>query len=245
MSNNQPTILITGGAKRIGKAIAEHFHANGFNVVISYRHSQSGADSLVSDLNQLRSNSAKALPLDLSDYNQFKAFSLDAINAFGGIDVLVNNASAFYPTPIENASNDDWDDLMGSNVKAAFFLSQALLPELKKQQGSIINLVDIYAEKPLKDHPIYSMSKAAIAMMTRALAQDLAPDVRVNGISPGAILWPETSNPEWEKALLEKVPMQRIGSAEDIARTAYFLSCSAPYITGQIIAVDGGRSLNM
>lgn len=238
-------VLITGGAKRLGKAIAEHFHANGFNVLISYRHSAVAANEFINALNTNRANSAKALPLNLLATHSFSSFADNAIQAFGRIDVLINNASSFYPTPIDEASEQQWDDLIGSNVKAAFFLSQALLPELTKSQGSIINLVDIYADKPLKNHPIYSMSKSAIAAMTRALAQDLAPSVRVNGVSPGAILWPEASNPEWEKALLEKVPMQRIGQDTDIAKCAYFLACDAPYITGQIIAVDGGRSLNM
>lgn len=242
--NNTPVVLITGAARRIGAAMARHFHHNGYAVVISYRHSGDEAKALVDELNAQRRNSAMALPLDLQAIATIEPFAETACQCFGRIDVLINNASCFYPTPVGQINEAQWDAVISSNVKAAFFLTQALTPALNKHQGSVINLVDIYAEKPLKDYPLYSISKAAIAMLTRSLALELAPDIRVNGISPGAILWPENSNPAWESALLEKIPMHKTGTASDIAETALFLA-HTPYITGQIIAVDGGRSLNM
>lgn len=242
--NNNLVLLITGAAKRIGAATARYFHQQGYNVVLTYHQSQQQALQLIDELNQQRPNSAKALALALNDSEAIADCAKTALNCFGRIDVLINNASSFYPTPLQQATLQQWDNLINSNVRAAFLLSQALSETLTQQQGCIINLVDIYADKPLLNHSIYNISKAAIAMLTKSLALDLAPNVRVNGVSPGAILWPENSDSAWQQSLLEKIPLQRLGSAEDIAKTAYFLAQS-PYITGQIIAVDGGRSLNM
>lgn len=241
---DSPVVFITGAAKRIGAATAQHFHQQGFRVIISYHQSANAAEELVSSLNQQRPHSAAALALDLLAIKSIAAVAQQALNHFGRIDVLINNASSFKPTPIEQITEQQWDETLNSNVKAALFLSQALAKELAERNGCIINLVDIYAEKPLKNHIAYNVSKAGIAMLTRTLALDLAPATRVNGISPGAILWPENSNTAWQQSLLEKIPLNKLGDVDDIAKTALFLAQS-PYITGQIIAVDGGRSLNI
>lgn len=240
-----PVVLITGAAKRLGAGMAKHFHQQGYSVVVSYQNSEQAAQNLVDELNQKRKQSAYAMRLNLSDSTSFKEFAKQLESQVGRrLDVLINNASAFYPTPFEQSTESEWAELIDVNVKAAYFLSQALHTQLSANKGCIINMVDIYAQKPLKNHPVYSISKAAMAMLTQSLALELAPAVRVNGISPGAILWPENSNPEWEQSLLEKIPLQTIGSIEAIAKTAYLLADNH-YITGQIIAVDGGRSLNM
>lgn len=239
-----PVVLITGAAQRLGAGMAKHFHQHGYSVVISYQNSEQAAQNLVNELNQQRRQSAYAMPLNLGDSASFKGFAKQLESQVGRLDVLINNASAFYPTPFEQSMDSQWAELIDVNVKAAYFLSQTLHTQLSANNGCIINMVDIYAQKPLKNHPIYSISKAAMAMLTQSLALELAPAIRVNGISPGAILWPENSNPEWEQSLLEKIPLQTVGSIEAIAKTAYLLADNH-YITGQIIAVDGGRSLNI
>ncbi|MGK0498441.1 MAG: pteridine reductase [Oceanicoccus sp.] len=240
------TALITGAAQRIGAEIARRLHQQDCNVIIHYRGSADAAKKLAAALNQQRNGSAQCLQADLSNMDDVKRLAKQALACFGQIDVLVNNASSFYPTAFQQASEDDWSALIDSNVKGPFFLSQYLSDSLKKQQGCIINLVDIHSEKPLREHSIYCMAKAAVAMMTQSLAKELAPEVRVNGVSPGAILWPEQEmNNKQKESVLEKVPMQRTGEASDIAKTVAFLVNDAPYITGQIIAVDGGRSLNL
>lgn len=239
-----PVVLITGAAQRLGAGMAKHFYQQGYSVVISYQNSEQAAQNLVDELNQQRKQSTYAMRLNLSDSTSFKEFAKQLESQVGRLDVLINNASAFYPTPFEQSTELQWAELIDVNVKAAYFLSQALHTQLSANKGCIINMVDIYAQKPLKNHSIYSISKAAMTMLTQSLALELAPAVRVNGISPGAILWPENSNPEWEKSLLEKIPLQTIGSIEAIAKTACLLA-ENHYVTGQIIAVDGGRSLNM
>lgn len=239
-----PVVLITGAAKRLGAAMAKYFHQQGYLVVITYQHSKTTAEALVDQFNQQRCGSAYAFYLDLNHSSSFAAFAAELLEKTQRLDVLINNASAFYPTPFAQSSEEEWAALMDCNVKAPYFLCQAFQSALEQQQGCIINMVDIYAQKPLKQHPIYSMSKAAIAMLTQSLALELAPKIRVNGISPGAILWPENSDAAWEKQLLEKIPLQTIGSVEAIAQTAFLLAQNH-YITGQIIAVDGGRSLHM
>lgn len=242
-----PVILITGAAKRIGHACARTFHQQGYNVAIHYRGSADAAQTLVTELNRLRADSAQALQADLSDLDAVRKLPQCIADDLGPLTALINNASGFFPTPIDHASEDDWQALMDSNLKGPYFLTQACLPWLREAQGAVVNIVDIYAEKPLSQHSIYCMAKAGVAMMTRALAQELAPAVRVNGIAPGAILWPEQTNAsldEEREHLLRRVPLQRIGEPDDIARTAWFLVNDAPYITGQILAVDGGRSIN-
>ncbi|WP_299597180.1 pteridine reductase [uncultured Microbulbifer sp.] len=239
------TALITGAAARLGRAIAEELHRE-HRVVIHYRHSAEAALALVETLNQRRAGSAAAVQSNLDGLEACQQLADAARACFGEIDVLVNNASAFYPTPIGTADEHQWEELMGSNLKAPFFLSQALAPTLAESNGCIVNLADIHADKPMPNHTIYSAAKAGLVMMTKSLARELAPQVRVNGVAPGAILWPEQESQGYNKEqILARIPMQRSGDPKDIARTVRFLAADAPYITGQIIAVDGGRSLNI
>lgn len=240
------TALVTGAAQRIGAEICQQLHARGFNIIVHYRASASAANSLRDNLNQLRANSCICLQADLESLADVTKLAQATLDHCSSLDVLINNASSFYPTPTLEASEEDWQALINANLHGPFFLSKQLLPALIKSQGCIINLVDIHSDKPMRNHSIYSIAKAGVAMMTKSLAQEFAPDVRVNGVSPGAILWPEfDSNAKAEQAILSKIPMQRIGETLDIANTVGFLVCDAPYITGQIIAVDGGRTLNM
>ncbi|MGP9801214.1 pteridine reductase [Rheinheimera sp. NSM] len=244
----QPVVLITGSAKRLGRQMIETLHRQQYRVIIHCNRSRSEADALAQQLNQLRPHSAAVLQADLLDIAALPQLAQQALACFNRLDVLVNNASAFYPTAVGSATPAQWQELFGSNVQAPYFLSQALAPQLAKNHGAIINMVDIHAEKPLLGHSIYCMAKAALLMMTKSLARELAPTIRVNGIAPGAILWPDspaTATPlaEQDKAqILAQIPLQRLGATTDIAQTLLFL-LQAPYITGQIIAVDGGRSL--
>ncbi len=240
---NSKTVLITGAAKRIGAECVRHFHAQGYQVVIHYKRSKAEAEALQMHLNQQRPDSALCLQADLSDIQEVQSLAQKTLAWQGGVDLLINNASSFYPSKIGNITEQVWDELMGSNLKGAFFLAQALAPSLKSRQGSIINLVDIYADTGLKDHPVYSIAKAGVKMMTKVLARELAPQVRVNGISPGAILWPEQGEQsDQQKAILAKTSLQRIGSPQDIAACAWYLAELAPYSSGQTIRVDGGRA---
>ena len=246
-SSNNKVALVTGAAHRIGERIAKELHGSGYRIVIHYRNSASAAEQLVDTLNEQRADSAQCLQANLADLQSIKSLAAQTVNRWGRLDALVNNASSFYPTDIQTSTEEQWEDLMSGNVKGAFFLSQALIPELEKTRGCIVNLIDIHAEVPLKNHSIYCIAKAGAAMMTKSLANDLGPHIRVNGISPGAILWPENEaqlTVEAKSEILKRVPLEKIGDPGDIARTAKFLICDAPYITGQIIAVDGGRSLN-
>ena len=240
------TILITGGAKRIGRQMALNLHEAGHNIVVHYRSSAGAANHLVVEMNSRRTNSALCLQADLLDINAIPSLVAEVIEAFGRLDVLINNASTFYPTPIELLEEEFWNDLLGSNLKAPAFLVKACAAHFRESQGSIINILDIHARKPMAKHPIYSAAKAGLEMLTKALARDLAPEVRVNGVSPGAILWPENdSGMEDQQGVLDKIPLQRMGEPEDIASLVRFLVDGAPYITGQVIAVDGGRSVVM
>jgi pteridine reductase len=236
--------LITGAAQRIGAAIARVLHAEGMDLVLHYRSSAGPARALAAELNGVRADSVRLVAADLLDADA-PALLLEAVAAFRGrLDVLVNNASSFFPTPIGDASEDDWNALMGPNLKAPFFLSQAAAPGLRAAGGCIVNLVDIHAERSLAGHPIYSMAKAGNAMMVKALARELGPEVRVNGIAPGAILWPEQGlSGNAKQEILSRTALRRAGTPEDIARTLLFLVRDADYITGQIIAVDGGRTI--
>ena len=239
------TALITGAAARLGRAITEELHRD-HQVIVHYRHSAQGALELVDTLNQRRAGSAVAIQSNLSGAEDCQQLADAALASFGEITLLVNNASAFYPTPIGGANEQQWEELMGSNLKAPFFLSQALAPILAENRGSIVNLADIHADKPMPSHTIYSAAKAGLVMMTKSLARELAPQVRVNAVAPGAILWPEQESEGYNKEqILARIPMQRSGDPSDIARTVRFLAADAPYITGQVIAVDGGRSLNI
>ena len=243
MSKETSTVLITGGARRIGNQIAKTLHSSGHNIMVHYRSSSGEADELVRELNELRSDSAGSVQGDLLDIDTIPLVINKTVDTFGSLDVLINNASTFYPTPIELINEEFWNDLIGSNLKAPMFLVKSAKPHLTKSKGCIINIVDVYARKPLSDHPIYCSAKAGLEMLTKSLARDLAPEVRVNGVSPGAILWPENETVENQQIVLEKVPLQRMGDPTDIAKTVKFLIEDGTYITGQIIAVDGGRSV--
>lgn len=246
MNSEQKVALVTGAAHRIGAEISRTLHHRGYNVLLHYRESRQPAAVLAEELNRARPDSANCLQADLTDHAQVLKLAQSTLDCYGRLDVLVNNASTFYPTPANQATLEDWHILIDSNVKGPFFLTQALTPELTHRRGTIVNIVDIHSERPMRDHTIYSIAKAGVAMMTKTLAKELAPEVRVNGVSPGAILWPDEGLAEHHKtSILSKVPLERIGEAGDIARTVAFLVDDAPYISGQIIAVDGGRSLSM
>ena len=238
--------LVTGAAKRIGAVIASTLHDAGANVAIHYHRSAADAEQLAADLNRRRPKSAFTVAADMLDIADVERMAAEVQKRIGSnrLDVLVNNASSFYPTPLGTVTPEQWHDLMGSNLKAPLFLSQALLPALRAARGVIINIVDVHAQRPLRDHPVYGAAKAGLAMLTRSLAKDLGPDVRVNGVSPGAILWPDEGMTEpLRAAIVKQTALKRTGEPQDIARTVLFLVRDAPYITGQIIAVDGGRSV--
>lgn len=237
-------VLVTGGAKRLGAAIGRRLHAAGANLVVHYHRSRPAADALVADLEAIRAGSATAVQADLHDVARLPALVEAAVARFGRLDVLVNNASSFYPTPVGTITLAQYDDLLGTNLRAPLFLSQAAAPALAESRGLILNMVDIHGRRPLRAHPVYSAAKAALAMLTQSLARELGPEVRVNGIAPGPVLWPERDLDESLKdEIIARTALKRSGSPEDIARTAYFLAAEAPYVTGQVIVVDGGRSL--
>ena len=239
-----PVALITGSARRIGAEIVRTLHANGMRVIIHYRNSAQEARALADSLNSSRPDSAAILQADLDQPDQVRQLAQDALGYFGRMDLLVNNASSFYPTPVDQADDADWDRLVHSNLRAPFILSQKLADALRQQQGCIINIVDVYAEKPLQTHTLYCMAKAGLAMMTRSLARELGPDIRVNGVSPGPILWPEAGQMN-QQAIQDATALKRCGSPQDIAQTVLCLGTQAPFVTGQILAVDGGRSLTL
>ena len=236
--------LITGAARRIGAAIARTLHSHGANVAIHYRGSAEEAADLTDELNSQRADSATSYAADLTDMAGLNTLVEDVVAWRSRLDILVNNASSFYPTPVGEITEDQWDDLIGTNLKAPLFLSQAAVPSLREARGVIINIVDVHSQRPLRDHTVYGPSKAGLAMLTRSLAKDLAPEVRVNGVSPGAILWPENGMSGATKdAILEQVPLGRPGTPDDVANAVLFLAKDADYVTGQIIAIDGGRSI--
>ena len=237
-------VLITGAAKRIGATCARLLHDQGCNIVLHYRSSTQDVLQLFNELNQKRPDSVKLIKADLLNMDELMALANEAKSAWGALDVLVNNASAFYPQTMGEVSEQEWDELLGSNLKAPFFLSKALSSTLASQKGCIINIIDIHAERGLKGYPVYSIAKAGLAAMTKVLAKELGPDIRVNGVSPGAVLWPENDLSEQDKAeILQRVALKCNGKPEDIAKAVRFLIEDANYITGQIISVDGGRTL--
>ncbi|NJN46316.1 MAG: pteridine reductase [Candidatus Competibacteraceae bacterium] len=238
------TALITGSAQRIGAVIARTLHQAGMNIALHYRSSKQAAETLSAELNTLRPGSVLLLQADLQDTGHLATLVEQAASRWHGLDLLVNNASSFYPTPLENATEAQWDELFASNLKAPFFLAQAATPYLRKKQGNIINMADIHAQHPLRQHTIYCAAKAGLVMLTQSLARELAPAVRVNAIAPGAILWPEQGANETTQAnILSRIALQRAGTPEEIAQTVLFLIRAGSYITGQVIAVDGGRTL--
>ncbi len=241
---NGEVILVTGAARRIGAAIVTRLHEDGAAVAIHYRSSAKDADELAARLNAVRPDSAATFQADLLDLQRIPALVAAVCDWHGRLDALVNNASTFYPTPVGSITEAHWDDLMGSNLKAPLFLSQAVTRELEKRRGAIVNIVDIHSDRPLRNHAVYGPAKAGLAMLTRSLAKDLAPSIRVNGVSPGAILWPEDGlSDAAQQSILRQVPLQRPGNPEDIADCVLYLLRDAEYVTGQIIAVDGGRSV--
>lgn len=236
--------LITGAARRIGAAITERLHEAGADVAIHYRNSAAEAKELRRKLNDARPDSAEIFAADLNDTGAVSRLIGAVVDWAGRLDILVNNASSFYATPVGSINDAQWDDLIGSNLKAPLFLSQAAWPHLKSAHGTIVNLLDIHSRRPLKNHPVYASAKAGLAGLTRSLAKDLAPEVRVNGIAPGAILWPEEGmTHEIKNNILKRVPLRRPGDPRDIADCVIYLVRDAMYVTGQIIAVDGGRSI--
>ncbi|MCV2885171.1 pteridine reductase [Aestuariibacter sp. AA17] len=238
-----PVALITGSAKRIGAHIAGHLHQLGYNIVLHYHHSEKDALSLCSQLNQTRPHSCKVVQGDLCNVSDVAAVADNAIQAFSKLNVLINNASSFFPTPFGEITPDHWHHLVGSNLQGPLFLSQACLPTLKANRGVIINMADIHVERPLARHSVYTLAKAGLVNLTKSLACELAPDIRVNAVAPGAILWPEAPLSESEKAaVLASIPANRLGSAQDIAEAIAYL-IRATYVTGQVISVDGGRSI--
>jgi pteridine reductase len=240
------TALITGAANRLGAQIARTLHQNGANLIIHYRQSAANAMALEQQLNTLRIDSASCIQADLNVLDSINSMARQAAGLYHGLDILINNASSFYPTPVGQISEKDWDDLTASNFKAPLFLSQACYPYLSEAAGVIINMLDIYASLPLNKHSLYCCAKAANQMLVKSLALEMAPEVRVNGIAPGAILWPENSDatkPDYKKAVLEKIPLQRIGDPGSITQAVMFL-LGNEYVTGEVIRVDGGRSLH-
>jgi len=238
--------LITGGARRVGAEIARVLHAHSMHLVIHYRSSKDDAHALQAELEKHRPKSVSLVKGDLLEVAQMPGIVKEAVAAFGRLDALINNASSFYPTPVGQATEEQWDDLIGTNLKAPFFIAQAAAPHLKQAHGCIVNIADIHGERPIKQYPIYSAAKAGLVMLTKSLARELAPDVRVNAIAPGTILWPEGEaelSADQQQAMLARIPLRRSGSPDDIARTALFLIRDAGYISGQVIAVCGGRTV--
>lgn len=240
--------LVTGGAKRVGAAICRRLHAAGANVIVHYRSSAAEAHALEAELRALRRDSVRLVQADLLPAGAAAELVREAVLTWGGLDVLVNNASSFYPTVLGEIGEKAWDDLIGTNLKVPLFLSQAAARELRKARGSIVNIVDIHAEFPMKNHVVYTAAKGGLLALTRSLARELGPEVRVNGVAPGTILWPE--NDTWQdevarQRIINQTALKRIGEPDDIAKAVEFLACAAPYVTGQVIAVDGGRSVNL
>jgi pteridine reductase len=242
----RPVALITGGARRVGAVIARTLHAQGYDLAIHYRHSAKEAQALAAELEQQRPDSTLLLQADLSDLSVLPAIIDKLLAHYGRLDALINNASSFYATPLGAATTAQWNELFASNAQAPFFLSQAAIPALRKARGGIVNLVDIYAERPLADHPLYCMAKAALLAMTRSMALDLGPDIRVNGVAPGAVMWPsEGKSDDEQNEMIQRTPLRRAGRPEDVASAVLWLLRDAPYVTGQIIRVDGGRTLSV
>ncbi len=240
----QKNVLITGAAKRIGAACARLLHNEGCNVFLHYRSSKEAALQLCYELNQIRADSAYMMQADLLNKDELESLVSEACMAWGKIDVLVNNASSFYPTAVSDVTEQQWDELMGSNLKAPFFLAKLLKETLVKSRGCIVNITDIHAERGLMGYPVYSIAKAGLVAMTKVLAKEFAPSVRVNGVSPGAILWPDNDVSEQKKReILHRVALRRSGEPADVAKAVWFLIKDADYMTGQILTVDGGRTL--
>ncbi len=241
-------VLVTGGAKRVGAAICRRLHASGAHVAIHFRSSEQQALELQAELNRLRPVSAAIFQADLLVQQSLQDMVLQVTEKFGRLDALVNNASSFYATPLPQVDERQWNDLLGTNLRAPLFLAQAAEDELRRRHGCIVNIADIHAERPMHGHVLYNVAKAGLVALTRSLAQELAPQVRVNAVAPGVILWPESEawqDIEQRRRIVAHTLLKREGEPDDIARTVAFLIQDAPYVTGQVIAVDGGRSVNI
>ncbi len=239
------TALITGGARRLGAAITRLLHGSGANVLVHYHRSSVAAATLIDELNSIRPGSAAGHCANLLEVATLPRIVSAAIDAFGRLDVLVNNASTFYPTRLGEITLEAWDDLMGSNLRAPLFLSQAAAPELSKRQGLILNIADIHGLKPLKAHVVYCAAKAGLVMLTYSLARELGPAVRVNAIAPGPVMWPEAPmSPEMQATIVGRTALKRVGTPQDVAKAALYFAAEAPFVTGQVLAIDGGRSTN-
>lgn len=240
----RPVAMVTGAARRVGAVIARQLHAAGYDLVLHCRASRRELDQLIAELEQARAGSTLALEADLAEVDRLPTLVEAALARFGRLDALVNNASAFFPTPIGGIDNRQWDTLFDSNARGPLFLAQAAVPALRARRGAIVNLVDIYAERPLPGYSVYCMAKAALLAMTRALARELGPEVRVNGVAPGAVMWPEDGKayapPE---EIIARTPLKRAGGPEDVAGAVLWLLRDATFTTGEIIRIDGGRSL--
>ncbi|MEL1263252.1 pteridine reductase [Pseudoxanthomonas putridarboris] len=244
MADQRPVALITGSAKRIGAGIARQLYANGYDLALHYRNSATEMQALAAELEATRPGGVLTLRADLSEFDRLPEIVANTVGRFGRLDALVNNASAYYATPIGQTTPQQWDELFASNARAPFFLSQAAAPHLKTARGAIVSIADIYAERPLPQHTVYCMAKAALVMMTKSLARELGPEVRVNAIAPGNILW--SDNPvkaETPELVRERTALQRQGSPDDIAGTVRWLLTGNTYVTGQVLAIDGGRSV--
>jgi pteridine reductase len=236
--------LITGAARRVGAAIARKLHAAGANIVLHHHHSAEAAEALAGELNQVRPDSVVTVGADLLDLGQLQTLPAIATSNFGSLDILVNNASTFYPTPVGDITEAQWDDLLGTNLKAPLFLSQAAASALRVSNGLIVNIADIHGTRPLSRHTVYSVAKAGVIMLTQSLARELGPGVRVNAVAPGPVMWPEAGmDTERQAKIIERTALKRPGSSDDVARAVLFFATEAPYVTGQILAVDGGRSV--
>jgi pteridine reductase len=245
MEASRHVALVTGSARRIGAAIARRLHAAGYDLAVHFRDSAGDAQALAAELESARAGSTLLLQADLAEFDRLPELVAKAVGRFGRLDALVNNASAFYPTPFGTTTPAQWEDLFAVNVRAPFFLAQAAAPHLASAKGAIVNIADIHAERPLRGHAVYAMGKAALLHMTRALALELAPGVRVNAVSPGAILWPEGGkDPAAQAALLSRTPLGRTGTPGEIAEAVLWLLRDARYCTGQTLHVDGGRMLD-
>jgi pteridine reductase len=244
---NGKVVIVTGGAKRVGAAISRRLHAAGASIVVHHHSAKAEAQALQAELNAVRANSSATVQANLLNAAELPELVRTTVTRFGRLDVLVNNASSFHPTPLGDIKVSDWDDLVGTNVRAPLFLAQAAAPHLKKAGGCIVNITDIHAERPLKHYVVYSVAKAALAGLTRSLARDLGPEVRVNGVAPGPILWPDDGSFDEvaRQRVISHTLLKRAGEPEDVAAAVYYLVAESPYVTGQIIAVDGGRSINL
>jgi pteridine reductase len=238
------TVLITGAARRVGAEIARVLHAAGANLVLHYRSSGEDALALAAELNAQRGDSAICAECDLLDVTLFPDLIGRALQAFGGLDVLINNASTFYPTPVGDITEIDWDDLLGTNLKAPLFLAQAANAALRERAGLVLNVADIHGLRPLRRYPVYSIAKAGLIMLTKSLARELAPHVRVNAVAPGPVMWPADGlDKELQEKIIDRTALKRPGSAEEVARACLYFASDATYVTGQVLAVDGGRSI--